>query len=125
MFDDLFETEIREGENDPVIDRICNDIFDSSRDLYAEEEFYRSGQLIYRPPPLTEVWLDERGRREQNEKLGKQRLRREQRMRVKNNSVPNQPIILIHPKDDLPPDGAPISDDDSSDCDYFVEIPHS
>ena len=23
------------------------------------------------------------------------------------------------------PDGAPISDDDNGDCDYFVEIPHS
>ena len=46
-------------------------------------------------------------------------------MRVKNNSVPNQPVILLNPKDDLPPDGAPISYEDSSDCDYFVEIPHS
>ena len=46
-------------------------------------------------------------------------------MRVKNNSVPNQPIILLNPKDYLPPDGAPNSDDDSSDCDSFVEIPHS
>ena len=44
-------------------------------------------------------------------------------MRVKNNSVPNQSIILL--KDYLPPDGAPISDDDSNDCDSFVEIPHS
>ena len=30
VFDDLFETSIREGENDPVIDQICNDIFYSS-----------------------------------------------------------------------------------------------
>ena len=46
-------------------------------------------------------------------------------MRVKKNSVPNQPIILLNPKDDLPPDVAPISEDNSSDCDSFVEIPHS
>ena len=72
---------------------------------------------------MADFWLDERGRREQKEKLGKQRLRREQQMRVKNNYVPNQPIIPL--KDDLPPDGAPISDDYSSDCDSFVEIKHS
>ena len=46
-------------------------------------------------------------------------------MRVKNNSVPNQPIVLLNPKDDLPPYGAPISDDYSSYCDSFVEISHS
>ena len=46
-------------------------------------------------------------------------------MRVKKNSVPNQPIILLNPKDDLPPNGALISDYDSSDCDSFVDIPHS
>ena len=43
-------------------------------------------------------------------------------MQAKNNSVPNQPIILLNPKDDLPPDGAPISDDDISECDSFFEI---
>ena len=63
VFDDLFETAIREGENDPVIDLICNDILDSSRDWYAEEEFDSNGQLIYRLPPLADVWLDERRRR--------------------------------------------------------------
>ena len=36
VFDDLFETEIWEGENEPVIDRICNDLFDSSREWYAQ-----------------------------------------------------------------------------------------
>ena len=61
MFDDLFETTVITGDNDPVVDNICNDLFDSSRDWYAEEEFDPDGQLIYRPPPLAEVCLDERG----------------------------------------------------------------
>ena len=87
LFDDLFETAIREGENGPVIDRICNDLFDSSRYWYAEEEFDSNGQLIYRPPPLADLWLDERGRRERKDKHGKQRLRQEQRMQVKSNYV--------------------------------------
>ena len=64
VFDDLFETAILEGENDPVIDQLCNDLFYFSRDWYAEEEFDSNGKLIYRPPPLADVWLDERGSRE-------------------------------------------------------------
>ena len=80
MFDELFETAIQEGENDPVIDQICNDLFDSSRDWYAEETFDSNGKLFYRSPPLADVWLDERGCRERKEKLGKQRLCQEQRM---------------------------------------------
>ena len=44
VFDDLFDTAVRTGDNDPVIDNICNDLFDSSRDWYAEEEFEPDGQ---------------------------------------------------------------------------------
>ena len=32
VFDDLFETKFCRGENNTVIDQICNDLFDSSRD---------------------------------------------------------------------------------------------
>ena len=48
-----------------MIDQICNNIFDSSRDWHAEEKYDPEGQLIYRPPPLDYVWLDETGRLEQ------------------------------------------------------------
>ena len=61
VFDVLFETTFCRGQNDPVIDQLCNGIFDSSRDWYAEEEYDTEGQLIYRPPPLNDVWLDEPG----------------------------------------------------------------
>ena len=37
VFDDLFETTFHRGKNNPVIDQICNDIFNSSQDWYAEE----------------------------------------------------------------------------------------
>ena len=73
VFDDLFETTFCRGKNNPVIDRICNDLFDSSRDWYAEEKYEPEVQLIYRPLPLADVWLDELGRQEQKEHLGKQR----------------------------------------------------
>ena len=55
FFDDLFETTFLRGENNPVIDQICNNIFNSIRDWYAEEEYDPKGQLIYRPPPLEYV----------------------------------------------------------------------
>ena len=55
VFDDLFETTFCRGQNNPVIDQICNDRFDSRRDWYAEEEYDPEGQLIYRPPPLADV----------------------------------------------------------------------
>ena len=64
VFDDFFETTVRKGDNDPVIDTICNDLFDSIRDWYVEGEYESSGQLIYHPPPLADVWINERGRRE-------------------------------------------------------------
>ena len=65
VFDDMFETTVFRGDNNPVIDRICNDLFDSIRDWYAEEEYDPKGQLIYRPPPSDDVWIDEAGRRKQ------------------------------------------------------------
>ena len=73
----MFETTFCKGQNDPVIDQLCNDIFDSSRDWYAGEEYDTEGQLIYRPPPLADVWIDEPGRQEQKEQMGKQQQHQE------------------------------------------------
>ena len=65
VVDDLFETTILAGDNDPVINNICNNLFDSIRNWYAAELFDPVGQLIYRPPQLADFWLDEHGHREQ------------------------------------------------------------
>ena len=62
VFDDLFQTTFIRGKKNSVIDQICNNIFDSSQDWYAAEEYDPKGQLIYRPPTLADVWLDEPGR---------------------------------------------------------------
>ena len=76
---------------------------------------------------MADVWLDEPGRREQKKQLGRQRQRQEQQIQEKNRYVPipEQEIIPHKYKDDPPPFGAPISDDESSDCDYFVELSHA
>jgi hypothetical protein len=34
---------------------------------YAEEELNEASNIIYQPPPLHEVWLDEAGRQQGNE----------------------------------------------------------
>ncbi len=43
VFDDLFETVIFQGDNDSVVDGICNDLFECSRNWYAEEEYGDNG----------------------------------------------------------------------------------
>ena len=125
MFDDLFKITVRQWDNDPVIDTICNDLFDSIKDWYAEKEYESSRQLIYRPPPLDDVWLDEHVCRERKTELGKKRDHQEQLILEKKKMVSYQDIIPLNRKDDLPPGGAPISDDEMSDDGYFSGSPHT
>jgi hypothetical protein len=61
VFDDLIETVICNGDNDAVMNSICNGSFIWNCKLYVEDEFDADDVLIYKPPPLHEVWLDETG----------------------------------------------------------------
>jgi hypothetical protein len=61
VFDDLFKTVNRIGVDEPVIESICQDLFQLNRELYAEEELNKAGNIVYQPPPFHEVWLDEAG----------------------------------------------------------------
>ncbi|KAL7481249.1 hypothetical protein ACHAW6_010958, partial [Cyclotella cf. meneghiniana] len=36
VFDDLFQTVFSSGDNDALVDTICNDLFDYNRDVYAD-----------------------------------------------------------------------------------------
>ena len=47
------------GEDDKVINTICNKLFEDSRDLYPEPEYNSNGDLVYEPPLLDEIWLTE------------------------------------------------------------------
>ena len=69
VFDDLFETVIGTADDDIVFDAICNDLFELNRDWYAEDEFDENKKLIYHPPPLEDVWLDEQGRRNRQQEM--------------------------------------------------------
>ena len=73
VFDYLFEAFIQQGDNNSTIEAICSDLFYINQYWYAEEEFENAGNLIYRPPPLHDVWLDERGCRVYNQELVRKR----------------------------------------------------
>ena len=47
VFDDLFETVNKQGDNDITIEVICSDIFDTHKYCYEKEDFDNSGNIIY------------------------------------------------------------------------------
>ena len=65
------------GVDDRVVESICNGLFQLNRELYDEDKLDEAGNIIYQPPPLHEVWLDEAGRRQGNEDRILQRRRNE------------------------------------------------
>ncbi|KAL7468583.1 hypothetical protein ACHAXS_008812 [Conticribra weissflogii] len=124
VFNDLFETVYGSGGDNGVYDDICNQLFESDRDWYVDEEFDVDGELICSPPPLDDVWLSEPERRNKKERLARQREWTAQRKQAKwvdklpNKTPPNN-------DDDAPPTLPPCnvvsnSDSDSSDDNYSV-----
>ncbi len=88
VFDDLFQTVFSSGCNDALVDTICNNLFDCNRDVYAADEFDSSGNIVYHPPPLDEVWLDESERRDRRVLLRRQKEITEERERSKRLHIP-------------------------------------
>jgi hypothetical protein len=66
VFDVLFETVNCTGFDELFIEAICQGLFQCKRELYAEEELNEAGNIIYQPPLLHKVWLDETGQRQGN-----------------------------------------------------------
>jgi hypothetical protein len=67
------------------LDAICDTLFAESRECYAKEEFDDDSMLIYKPPPLDEVWLSEPERRDCRVELEKQHgraVKREKKLEV-------------------------------------------
>ena len=59
VFDDNFETVFNEGRSDEEVDIIYDNLFEGNCECYVEEEYDQDRVLVYKPPPLDEVWLPE------------------------------------------------------------------
>ncbi len=116
IFDDLFETVVCNEDNDAIINSICNCLFERNQELYAEDEFDTDGMLVYKPPHLHEVWLDEAGRCQGKEDLLRQHRRNEELMHAQCKETQEHmgpTPLLPTPAKDIVPKGAPIFDNDS------------
>ncbi len=122
VFDDLFETVFSSGSNNALVDSICKNLYGTSCEIYATDEYDAEDNLVYKPPPLDEVWLDAEDREQGKLELRQQQKRNEELMR--NRKVATQDLALTPGKQGghvtgLPvPDGALISDYDD---DFFSD----
>ena len=108
VFDDLFHTVFGDG-NDAINNAICDILWQTDREIYAEDEFDADGELIYTPPPLDDVWLSADDRAEKKVRLRRQSIRQEKLIKTRNDSVPN-----TSPSKQPLPNLPEVSDDDDS-----------
>ena len=114
VYDDLFQTVFSAGQSTSLVDAICEELFTTSCEVYATDEYDAEDNLVYRPPPLDDVWLDDEGRRQNRDELRRQRARNDARVRNRERSAREKTPTPVTP---VPMgDGAVISDseDDSS-----------
>ncbi len=57
VFDDKFKTVFNDGKSSEELDKIGAKLFVSSRECFAEDKYNENGILMYKLPPLNEVWL--------------------------------------------------------------------
>jgi hypothetical protein len=73
FFDYHFHTVYGDGEGNLITDAICNLLWKNDQELYAEDKYGPDGSLIYTPPLLDKVWLDEEGHCKRHQQLLDQR----------------------------------------------------
>ncbi|KAL7475122.1 hypothetical protein ACHAW6_001046 [Cyclotella cf. meneghiniana] len=59
VFDDKFKTMFHDGKFSAELVKIFDTLFAECCECFIEEEYDNDGILIYRPPPLDDVWLSE------------------------------------------------------------------
>ncbi len=64
VFGDLFDTVFSSGSDDALVDSICKNLYGTSCEIYATDEYDAKDNLVYKPPPLDEVWLDAEGHKQ-------------------------------------------------------------
>jgi hypothetical protein len=119
VFDDLFETVFSSGADDALVDSICENLYGTSCEIYATDKYDAKNNLVYKPPPLDEVWLDAEGREQSKLELRQQCKRNEELMQnrqleqVATEELAPTPATQGGHIPGLPnPDGALISDNE-------------
>ena len=137
VFDDKFESVFSTGcMSDDDFDRICSTLYDESRDWYLEpEDFDDDGDLVYEPPPLDEVYLNEEERRERKERLHQHRSHnRSTRVKFEEAFLPevetpssvvqfDTEVELVDSSAPPPPSLVPTDDEDSLDNSVSEGVP--
>ena len=89
-------------------------MFETSREVYSDIERAEDGAIVYSPPPLDDIWLDEVERREKRLEVAKERARARDRWKFEAEQapVPKPPLQTSN----LPPrwSGPMVSNDESS-----------
>jgi len=62
-------------DNDNIVDAISDSLWDNTQEVYTLDKFHEDGMLVYEPPPLYEVWLDEPMHRDRQNHLDRQHRR--------------------------------------------------
>jgi len=132
IFGGMFETVYAaKADNWTLYDALSNLLWDSDRDQYAEEEYDADGMLVYTPPPLDKVWLNEPERRNREKRLREQHNRREQQEKIQKEVIKSFDPPPTRPRRAPPeiiPDLSDVSDGDSSissDSDSLGVFPES
>jgi hypothetical protein len=82
VYNDLFQTVFSAGPNTELVDAMCEELFTTSCEVYATDKYNAEDNLVYRPPPLDEVWLDDEGPRQSRDELCHQRSRNDAQVRA-------------------------------------------
>jgi hypothetical protein len=97
IHDDNFETILNDTPLDhPLSDERLLDIFETSREVYSNIERAEDGAIVYSPPPLDDIWLDEGERREKRLEVAKERARSRDRWKFEAEQAP-VPIPSLQP----------------------------
>ncbi len=110
------------GVDEPVIKAICQGLFQRKRELYADKELNKAGNIIYQPPHHHKFWLDEAGQWQGNKDRLCQHCRTVNLMHDCNHAgkkVIPTPVATDNLDDDNAPDVTQISDDISVDSLLF------
>ena len=104
----MFETVFSSGSDNALVDSICKNLYEASCEIYATDEYDAEDNLVYKPPPLDEVWLDAEGREQGKLELWQHRKQNEEMMR--NRKVATQDLMPTPGKQGGHVPGLPVSD---------------